>query len=147
MTKNGDFDLVRLQSLLDAYGADEARWPTAERAWMREAVRLNAEARAMRDAAAELDTLLDTIPAPLPSVELESAILEAAEPDPARRWRITLWPFGPIWQPAMALSAALVLGLYVGGADIAPGNGEPALTELAELAEGIDLPTALPEAD
>lgn len=144
MTERPDTQLRRLAELLDAYGARESNWPAADRQWMRAVIETDTDARELFNQAAALDTLLDTVRAPYPSLELEAAILEAAAPDANRRRRVALWPFGPVWQPATALGAALVLGLYVGGAQLIPRGGQE-LSELADLTESIEIPAVPPE--
>jgi hypothetical protein len=68
----------RFVALLDAYGADPARWPDAEVAAARALLERSAEARAQRDEAAALDAALDALPATTPSPALTARILAAA---------------------------------------------------------------------
>jgi hypothetical protein len=73
-----DMPLDRFAALLDAYGADPARWPDAERAGAHALLDRSAEARARRDAAAALDALLDRAAAVQPSSALAARILAQA---------------------------------------------------------------------
>ena len=66
-------NLTRLRDILDAYGADPRRWPAAERDAALALLSGSEEARALRDEAAALDTLLDTAQVPAPSPELMAA--------------------------------------------------------------------------
>lgn len=72
-----EMTLQRLRQLLDAYGATPDRWPAEERAAALALLASSVEARAQRDAAARLDTLLDLAPVVPPSVELAARILTA----------------------------------------------------------------------
>jgi hypothetical protein len=73
-----DMTLDRFAALLDAYGADPARWPDAERAGAQALLDRSAEACARRDAAAALDALLDRAAAAQPSSALAARILAQA---------------------------------------------------------------------
>ncbi|UCH73811.1 MAG: hypothetical protein JSU82_16040 [Rhodospirillales bacterium] len=132
-------DEARLAVILEAYGADSRRWPEDERAAARALLAGSAEARALRDAAEALDTLLDVPAPPAPSPELMAAILAAAERPSWRQWLVDLWPIGPIWQPASAFAAAIVLGIAIGvGAPdlVLPNGGDALITEAESLAFG-----------
>ena len=76
-----DMTLDRFAALLEAYGADPARWPDAERAAARALLERSSEARMRRDAAAALDALLDRAATAQPSSALAERILARA---PAR---------------------------------------------------------------
>jgi len=73
-----EMTLDRLGELFDAYGARPERWPSAERAAALALLFASREARARRDAAAALDTMLDRAPAPNPAPELADRILAGA---------------------------------------------------------------------
>jgi hypothetical protein len=70
--------LERLARILEAYGADPARWPHAERDAARSLLDRSADARALRDAAAALDGLLDRAATAEPSPALAGRILARA---------------------------------------------------------------------
>ena len=134
-----DMDMARLAQLLDAYGADPRRWPAEERQPALALLSRSAAARALRDDAAALDTLLDTSVAPAPAPQLMAAILAAAERPGWRQWLAELWPLGPAWQPASAFAAAILLGIAVGvGAPdlVLPGAEDGLVVEVESLALG-----------
>lgn len=134
--------LRRLAGILDAYGADPGRWPEAERDAAGALLADSAEAMALRDAAAALDTVLNAVAAPAPSPELMADILTAAEPSGWRGWVAGFWPFGPVWQPVSALATAAVLGIAIGAAapsSILPEFADYSAQEEAEnMAFGFD---------
>lgn len=148
--------LQRLASVLEAYGADPARWPPGERTRLvaltaadAQAAKLVAEARALdrllatppaRDRAAEAN-LLEAIVAraeatPQPKAEtvhgaevidLDDA-RDARRQTPARQARMR--PAAGTWRAAGLLAASLLVGLYLGVSGIAA----PAIVGLAEAA-------------
>ena len=104
-------DTERIRELLDAYGADERRWPaedraahgriaTEEAAWL-------AEARALDDALASYEVppldlaqrVLDALPVPL-----LDRVLTWLVPHEARH----------LWRPALAAALPMVLGIAIG---------------------------------
>ena len=106
-------DLERLRAIVEAYGADAARWPEAEREGALQLLARSPEAAAFRERARELDALLDGASVFEPTPELLARVLAR----PARRRASLLeelWPFGPIWRPALGMAAAMVLGVAVG---------------------------------
>jgi hypothetical protein len=112
--------VVRLHALLDAYGADPARWPAAEREAALGLLARSPEARAYRDAAARLDAALDAAPpADAPSADVVARVLRAA---PRRRW-IRIERIVAVAAP-LAAAAGLVLWLVR-----APAPAPPALSE------------------
>lgn len=129
----------RILELIDAYGADPMRWPAEERAEAQSLMAATDDPR-LRVALAEARTLDDLLAlASVPDISHETQErlrIDAAAPvSPiARLQRLLDWP-GPIWQPAGALAAALVLGIWVGvanpdaSADIARLGSSPASTE------------------
>ena len=121
MREDRSMDWTRIENLHEAYGADPDRWPEAERA---PALTLMASdpsrAAALRYAAAGLDAALDSWTAPPLADAAAAAMASAARPGFGSRIRraTTEWLgwSGPLWQPAGAFAAALVLGLALGGA-------------------------------
>jgi hypothetical protein len=69
-------DLARLAQLLDAYGAAPAQWPEAERAGALRLLERDAQARALQQAALQLDALLDAAPAFEVAPALRARVLE-----------------------------------------------------------------------
>lgn len=100
----------RVKAILDAYGADPAHWPEAERAAMKRAVSSLAEFTALRDEQAGLDHLLNQDRIALDAAALKARILVTApRPAPqASRGRVG----GRI--PAFAAAASLVVGSLLG---------------------------------
>lgn len=135
--------LERLLAVIDAYGADPARWPEAERAGLEavarapEASRLLAEARA-------LDAVLARSPALDAGVldDLKSRIVAKAD----ESGRVTQRPAMPrsvtslgdrrrmpvtqslraAWPAAAALAASLLVGAFFGASEM----GKPAVENL-----------------
>jgi len=94
----------RLHVILDAYGADPARWPARERDAALALLARSPEARRQHDAAARLDAALDVSPIEVPSPALAARVLRAT-PRPrvvrVQRWVAAVAP--------LAVAAALVL--------------------------------------
>lgn len=148
--------LQRLRTVLEAYGADPARWPAAERDALTALTAADPSAAQLVSQARALDRLLATPSARDPAAEarLISAIVARAEataqtsrtaaspsdvvdlasardarrraPTPQPRLR----PATGAWRAAGLLAASLVVGLYLGVTGIAG----PALVGLAEAA-------------
>ncbi len=115
----------RVKAILDAYGADPARWPEAERAEMKRAVSGLAEFAALRDEQARLDRLLEQDRPPTDTAALEARILAGA-PRPAAsvsRSRVR----GRI--PAFAAAASLLTGSLLGFAGAAAAVNRHAAAE------------------
>jgi len=97
---------ARLHAILDAYGADPARWPAAERDAALALLVRSPEARRHHDAAARLDAALDASPVQVPSPALAARVLHAT---PRRRpVRVGRWV-----ALAAPLAAAAVLVLWL----------------------------------
>jgi preprotein translocase subunit Sec61beta len=85
------------------------------------------------------DRAVKRLPLAAPSPELEAALLAAYDAWNAerrngsraawkaglRRFSETIWPGAPVWAPASALAAALLVGAGLGAALPAMMNGEP----------------------
>lgn len=72
-------DARRLEALLDAYGADPARWPATERAAAQALLEADPALQVRLEAARRLDRALDRLPpAPAPAGELAARIRAAA---------------------------------------------------------------------
>ncbi len=135
--------LRALEELLDAYGADPARWPAGDprraAAW---ALLDSGDAAAVQAAraAGALDRALDGTAPPAPSAALAGAVLQAAQrPKPGLAAWVGLLLKPAFLKPAGALACAMLLGVVVGVRSPVPvaGVGEsPAAgleTELASL--------------
>lgn len=106
-------DFRRLEEVLDAYGASPERWPEEERGSLLALTEENAEARAMCDEAARLDTWLDHASAiPAPSADLVEKILPGSS-------QSTRESFGSPWIPLMPIAAAALIALWAAsGSDV-----------------------------
>jgi hypothetical protein len=105
----------RLAAVLASYGADPARWPTAERG----ALPPHLEAGDGLIEAARIDRLLGLASRPTIPAGLESRLMARVAEDvrlsvlpfvrPAPRWSLA-------WTVALPLAASLALGIYLGAA-------------------------------
>ena len=114
----GEESRQALLQLLDAYGADPARWPAEDprraKAW---ALIDSGDALAAQSVAAAraLDRALDTMAPPTPSAALTGAILQAAQkPGPGFRSWAGLLRKPALLKPVGALACAGLLGIMVG---------------------------------
>lgn len=124
--------LERLEAILDAYGAEPARWPQAERGAAEDLLARSVDARALASEARQLDMLLNAAPLHEPSEALVARLIAArpaAMPVPvpviatsafgARKSLMAkffsiVWPYGSPAFPAGAVLASLVLGVITG---------------------------------
>lgn len=128
---SGGMTMDRFKAIVEAYGADERRWPLGERAAALTFSIATVEAAAVLAEARALDLMLDEAPAPQVSSDLASRILEQApRPDaspldgavtraPSLIDRATgilnmLWPRTGMARPAGLLAASLMVGFLVG---------------------------------
>lgn len=138
-----DAAIRALGELLDAYGADPARWPAEDprraAAW---ALIDSGDAAALQalTAARALDRALDSMVSPAPSAALAGAVLQAAQrPSPGFPDWAGLLLKPAFLKPAGALACAMLLGIVVGFQSPVPiaGIGESRAagleTELASL--------------
>lgn len=112
-----DFNAARFSALLEAYGAEPRRWPEAERALALDFARAHPDAEAEWQAAAHLDALLDSLPAPQPvsSREISAVLARLPQAAPALHWARDLWQSLTGWRlAAPAFAFALVAGLASG---------------------------------
>ncbi len=127
MEKSSGMTMERLEALLEAYGAEPARWPDAERQAAEALVSRSQEVRLRIEEARRLDLLLAEAPLEAPSAMLTARLLAArprqlvASPvSPAVRTSSLgrllglLWPYGSPAFPAGAVLASLVLGIVTG---------------------------------
>jgi hypothetical protein len=131
----------RLHQLLEAYGADPARWPDNER---HHAARLH-QAGGVAAAARALDAQLDLYAAPAASARLRQAILDRTRTLPQARplslagWIGDLMPLRPLWPNLAGLAAALVIGFGVGFTDLgAMADTDPAVQSTVFGFESLD---------
>lgn len=107
--------MEEFRSLLDAWGADPARWPHDRRPGAEALLARSEEARGMQADEARFDALLAGRPAPVPGAALLGSVM--AIPASARQERKAgPWRFG--FTPALprfaGLAAAALLGFYIG---------------------------------
>jgi anti-sigma-K factor RskA len=136
--------LDRLRAIVEAYGADPARWPAAERAAGEALLAGSAAARALVAAAADLDAALDSLPALQPTPAMRAAILAAAPRPTApslpvrlrEGWRELFAELGGWRMSGTVLAASLVLGIASGGLlseGLSSSETSPDLLQLAYL--------------
>lgn len=118
----------RVRQIVDAYGADPARWPQKDRAALNAGVDAAPELDPSLAHARQLDTLLDRLPAEKPSAGLIGRIMAATTgaraagaPAAAARqgfsvieWLSGLWPWEPPLRPSLRPIAALAFSALVG---------------------------------
>lgn len=133
---------ARYQALIAAYGADPLRWPDDERAAAQsfQAAQMASADPALEEAVA-LDTLLSTADVPPLSFEKMVALQKQARPGLLVRLRRFFEWQGPLWQPAGALTAALMFGAVLGLADPDTAAAISAMTGLEEIS------VTVPDAD
>lgn len=122
--RKSDMDMRRLEVLLDAYGADPARWPAAERAAALALLATDPAARAWLEQARRLDRALDALPpAPAPAGDLAARIRAAAQQHDAAPAVPAPTPLAgpvaansnrPAWRFPAALVASALFGLWLG---------------------------------
>jgi hypothetical protein len=114
----------RFKALLEAYGAEIARWPEAGRLAAYAYARTAPEAAALLAEAHSLDVMLAALPLPAQPAGLEATILAASRnitPLIKSRARAlldglldALWPRASLWKPASVFASALALGALIG---------------------------------
>ncbi len=120
MKEHDSMDWTRIETLHDAYGANPDRWPEDERAAALTLMARDPErADALRRDALALDETLSDWVAPPVSHEIADRMQTSARPGflvtlRAKSRSLLGWQ-GPLWQPAGAFAAALMLGLAIGG--------------------------------
>ena len=139
--------LDRFRELLDAYGAEPARWPANERGLAEMLLTQNTQAARLRRQAAAVDALLDRATLAPPVIDAERLIASiTAEPQPMAEPKrtadiVTLRPVrrpapGAFWLKVASLAAAAVIGFLVGVSQLT-GLGAPTTTtsglELADI--------------
>jgi len=106
-------NIERFRTLVEAYGANPARWPEAERVAALLFAEQSPEARDALQEAAAFDSLLDMAETQAATRALEDRILARFAERPAERR--TSW-LTLRWIPAAAVACSLALGLAVGAA-------------------------------
>jgi hypothetical protein len=128
-------NIERFKTLVEAYGANPARWPEAERVSALLFAEESADARAALREAATFDRLLDEAETQPATRALEDRILASLPeraPKPARWFDLGA---RTRWIPATAAAVSLLLGLLVGAAvPSLAGIGENGATDPALIA-------------
>lgn len=114
--------LQRFSALLDAYGADARRWPSAERAAAVAFARDSAAASALLAEAAALDAMLDTDVVAAASPQAHRALLAALPQRRGGRWDELLALLGGWRIAAPSMAMALLAGINLGATT---GLGSP----------------------
>ena len=107
--------MEEFRSLLGAWGADSARWPSDRRPAAEALLARSGDARQMLADEAAFDTLLETAPAQAPTAALVGSIMAIPAANrqerKAGRWR---FGFAPALPRFAGLAAAALLGFYIG---------------------------------
>ena len=111
--------LDRLQTIVEAYGADPGRWPEAERGSAEAFVAESAAARSLVARARRLDSVLAMAPAEVPDAALARLTAATAFPPPrqARSRAAGGWltaVASAFWPRATVLASMAALGIIVG---------------------------------
>ena len=109
----------QFQRLIAAYGAEPARWPSAERADAAQYLAEHPGASALLAAEGALDDALDAWPAPEVSSTLRERILaDAPVSRPASARPVWAWP--RLWLSGAGLATACLAGAVAGATLIGP---------------------------
>jgi len=103
---------LRLQRLIEAYGADPARWPADERDAARALLAHTPDAAAMRARARRIDEALDGF-APAADAGAEQRLLRALAEPPRQAPAMPPLMAG-LWPRAAMLAAASMAGVIIG---------------------------------
>ena len=112
--------LKRLRALLEAYGADPARWPSDERVAASQLLQANSVARAFRSSQQTLDDALDTWEPEVPVLDMRifEAQLPPREVVPDLLDRLLAWLVpdreAAWWGPVTEATCTLVVGVLLG---------------------------------
>ena len=133
--------LDRFRELLDAYGAEPARWPANERGQAEALLAQDAQAARLRRQAAAVDALLDRAMLAPPVIDAERLIASITAEPQRTADIVTLRPArrpapGAFWLKVASLAAAAAIGFLVGVSQLT-GLGDPTTTtsglELADI--------------
>jgi hypothetical protein len=131
MSGASESELARVASVVEAYGADPARWPASEREAVQCLNSSSAQAERVLAQARELDLVLASATPPPQSAALERRLLNDFDRLQIRwslrKWiysvALAVWPGAPLWQPAAVFGLALAIGIAV--AIVAPLDLRP----------------------
>lgn len=141
--------IERLRQILDAFGADPARWPKTERDGALALLANSREAQRLRDEARRLDSLLneagEAIELRLDAKGLVAAITEATAnvhrlPKSSRR----KFPLTGAWPGFAGLAAAAAAGFIVGWMGLAADYSLGTQAEAADQVSGFTVTEVAP---
>lgn len=105
--------LERFEALLDAYGAEPERWPSAERDAAKALLESDARAHALHQAALALDSQLERVEVDEPSARLRARVLEIPIRHP-REHAVLHAPRYSGWRLSLLALVPCVLGFFSG---------------------------------
>ncbi len=120
----------RVKALIDAYGAEAARWPADERASAEALCASSPFLQSYRNNAARLDGALDahrvqpalSVDDLLATLDAQPAASVAVDNSPAWLDALMTWLFPgeliQVWRPALAAVVPVLAGVYVGAAGV-----------------------------
>ena len=126
-------DLERFQRLVEAYGADPARWPVALRADAQGFLAQTPAGERLVEVERALDAQLDAWRLEPPSVALRDRIVAFRPPVRAAR---PAWRSRRLWLSGAGLAAACVAGVLA-GVNIGAGGAPPGLRSTDRDAEAL----------
>lgn len=110
-------DLERFTQIVEAYGGNPTRWPSAERETALVLLKTSTVAHQLQQEALALDTLLDKVQVPHLKSTLKEGILTSVRSQQTDVWQwLKGWLWGTtvtqhLWRPAIALGLPLIMGL------------------------------------
>jgi len=136
--------LWRFRRLIEAYGADPARWPPPERAAALALLATSAQARSALEDVRRLDALLAADRRPAADASLAASVVTRATAQPQdraersnRRLEPGGWSLPRLWPQAAGLLAAALLGFAIGWANLLPSAfGGDEIVDLSDYVAG-----------
>jgi len=136
--------LWRFRRLIEAYGADPARWPPPERAAALALLATSAQARSALEDVRRLDALLAADRKPAADASLAASVVTRATAQPQdraersnRRLEPGGWSLPRLWPQAAGLLAAALLGFAIGWANLLPSAfGGDEIVDLSDYVAG-----------
>ncbi|WP_373086067.1 hypothetical protein [Sneathiella sp.] len=114
MKEDQSAELNRFKAVLDAYGADENRWPAEDIPMMNKLQASSDVARSLLRQEEKFDAILkNEAQLTAPSALLGRVLKNAEDANRGSIFRI-IWPFGSFWQPASGLVMAACVGIVLG---------------------------------
>ena len=105
-------DRERLRTIIEAYGAEPARWPADERGAAEALLARTPDLRELQRAELALDAALDSVPAQAPSSALLGAVLREAPAAPMPLLdRVSVLLERWLARPAAAMTVAAVIAM------------------------------------